>query len=139
MPPSVAERRVRSAPAGQALAIAAEVLFLVNLMLAPGLAFLILATLYLRHRRSAPPLARNHLLQTFAASLWAGGLLVVANLAIVLLGGYQAPSTWVVAILWFICVHATLILLGVLGLVKAFAGQTWRFPVIGPALVHGED
>lgn len=117
--------------AGFPLAVAAEALYLINLMIAPGLAFLALATLWLRHRNSAPSLARCHLRQTFAASLWAGGLLVVVNAIIIALGGYQSPHTWVVVILYFTTCHTTLICFGAIGLSRALNGRPYVFPLIG--------
>ncbi len=119
---------------GQGLAVAAESLYLVNLLLAPGFAFLILLVLYFRHRHSASPLARGHLQQTLAASLWAGGLLVLVNGFILWSGGYDQPSTWLILLLYFVCCHAALVLLGVLGLARAMAGQPYRYAVIGPRL-----
>ncbi len=116
---------------GQALAVTAEVLYLVNLLLVPGVAFVILLVLYGKHRHSAPPLAACHLRQTLAASLWAGLLLVIANVIILLLGGFHSAYTWVVIITYFTCCHASLVLLGVLGLARAMAGQAWRFPLVG--------
>lgn len=116
---------------GQGLAITAEVLYLANLLLLPGLAFLGLLALWYRHRDTAPALARSHLRQTIAASLWAGVLLVVANAAIILLGGYHQVSTWVVAIIYFTMFHSSFVLLGVLGLAKAMAGKRYVFPLIG--------
>lgn len=116
---------------GFALAVAAEGLYLINLMIAPGLAFLALAVLWWRHRRTAPTLARCHVRQTFAASLWAGGLLVVANGLIIALGGYGSPHTWVVVILYFTTCHATLICFGAIGLARALAGRPYVFPLIG--------
>lgn len=116
---------------GQSLAVTAEVLYLANLLLLPGLAFLILAGLWTRHRHVAPLLARCHLRQTLAASLWAGGLLVLANAAILLLGGYRQPGTWVVVILYFTMFHSSFVLLGVLGLAKAMAGKPYTYPLIG--------
>jgi hypothetical protein len=127
MPPSDAEPDV----AGTALAILAEALYLANLLLAPGIAFAVLVWLYMKHIGRAAPLARCHLRQTLSASLWAGALLVIANIVIVALGGYRAPHTWVVAVLYFISVHSTLVLLGVLGLAKAMAGKPFRYPLIG--------
>lgn len=118
-------------PVQRRLAITAEALYLINLMLAPGVAFLALAWLWFRHRRSAPGLGRGHVQQTFRASLWAGGLLVAASTAMVLLGGPRVVWSWVVAILWFVCVHATLILFGILGLVAAMAGKPFVFPLVG--------
>ncbi|HPF59459.1 MAG TPA: hypothetical protein PK820_11790 [Candidatus Competibacteraceae bacterium] len=121
-------------PPGQGLAIAAESLYLINLLLLPGLAFLLLLGLYGRYRRTAPPLGRLHLQQTLSASLWAGGLLVIVNLLIIALGGYDVASTWVIVILYFTTVHATLVLLGILGLVRSLAGQTFRYPLVGNLL-----
>ena len=116
---------------GFTLAVAAESLYLVNLMIVPGLAFAVLAALWWRHRASAPALARCHLAQTFTASLWAGGLLVFANAAIILLGGYDSPHTWVVVILYFTSCHTTLICFGAIGLARALAGRSYVYPLIG--------
>lgn len=118
-------------PPGTNIAIAAEVLYLVNLLLLPGLAFVVLVLLYWKYHTSAPAIARCHLRQTLAGSLWAGVLLVMVNIVILVLGGYQAAGTWLVLILYFVTAHATLVLLGVLGLSKALAGQLYRYPLIG--------
>ncbi|MCF7993766.1 MAG: hypothetical protein K9L88_02870 [Chromatiaceae bacterium] len=116
---------------GQGLAVLAVSLYLANLLVLPGIAFGALVWLELRRHRSAPPLARQHLAQSLAASLWAGLLLVLMNLLILLLGGYQAVQTWIILILYFTFVHASLVLLGVVALSKALAGQTWAMPLIG--------
>ena len=121
-------------PPGQGLAVAAESLYLINLLLLPGLGFLLLLWLFFHHRDSAPPLARVHLRQTMSASLWAGVLLIFANLLIVVLGGYQTAWTWIIVILYFTTVHATLVLLGIFGLARALAGQPCRYPLIGTLL-----
>ncbi|MCK7496675.1 MAG: hypothetical protein MZW92_41520 [Comamonadaceae bacterium] len=119
---------------GQGLAVAAESLYLINLLLLPGLAFLALLWLYFRRRDAAPPLARGHLRQTLSASLWAGALLVIANLLIVALGGYDSGWTWVVVILYFTTAHTTLVVFGILGLARALAGQPFRYPLVGNLL-----
>lgn len=118
-------------PPGQGIAIAAESLYLINLLLLPGPAFLALLGLFFRYRRDAPPLARIHLQQTLSASLWAGMLLIVANLLIVVLGGYDSGWTWVVAILYFTTAHTTLVFFGIFGLARAMAGQPYRYPLVG--------
>ena len=123
--------------AGQALAVLAEALFLVNLLLLPGLAFLALLALWLRFRSDAPPLARQHLRQATLVSLWGGLLIIVFGGAIVALGGLDWEWTWVALILYFTCIHSTLVLLGMFALIKAMAGQVWRFPLIGPRLENG--
>ncbi|HEY9198161.1 MAG TPA: hypothetical protein VIR60_02265, partial [Gammaproteobacteria bacterium] len=115
----------------QSLAVAAEALYLLNLLLLPGLAFMVLLWLYSKHGKTAPPLARCHLRQTLAASLWAGVLLIAVNGLILALGGYHAPGTWVVLVLYFVTCHAALVLLGVLGVAKAMAGQPYRYPLLG--------
>ena len=134
MPPSDADP---APPEGQGLAVAAESLYLVNLLLVPGVAFVILLVLYLRHRGSAPALARGHLQQTLIASLWAGLLLVLVNGLILWLGGYDQASTWMVLLLYFVSCHAALVLLGVVGLARAMAGKPYRYPLIGPRLPIG--
>ncbi len=119
-------------PEDTPLAITAEVLYLLNLLLLPGLAFVVLLYLYRKHLHTAPPLSRCHLRQTVTGSVWAGVLLILANGLILALGGYQAPATWVILILYFTTCHASLVLLGVLGLSKAMAGQCYRYPLLGP-------
>lgn len=116
---------------GQTLAVTAEALYIANLLVAPGLSFLILLKLYFKHRASAPLLAVCHLKQTISASIWAGVLLVIANIAIFLLGGYTSPNTWTVVIVYFTTCHSTLVLLGILGLAKAMAGQNFVYPLVG--------
>ncbi len=136
MPPSGPEQTPMPAP-GQTLATLAELLYLANLLLLPVLAFLALLGLSLAKHRSAPPLAAAHLAQTVSASLWGGVLLVLANALILALGGYTAPVTWVVLIVYFTVCHSTLVLLGVVGLAKAMAGQCWRYPLLGRPLPPG--
>jgi uncharacterized Tic20 family protein len=116
---------------GQTLATVAETLYLANLLLVPGVAFAGLLWLYWRHAGSAPPLARCHLRNTVSASLWAGVLLVVANTVIIALGGYDAPYTWMVVVLYFTTAHSTLVIFGILGVAKAGAGKPYRYPLVG--------
>ena len=117
---------------GQSLAIAAEAMYLINLMLAPGLGFVALAWLWWRRSADAPPLARSHLRQTFFVSVWGGALLVAVCLAFIVLMGLDSAWTWTIVVIYFTCVHSTLILFGILGLAKAMAGKSYRYPLIGP-------
>ena len=112
-------------------AVQAEMLYLINLLLAPGLAFLLLLGLAYRHRASTNPLTRRHLRQTVTASIGAGLLLTVVPAIIVLAGGLDRPMTWVLLVLYVLCCHATLVLLGVLGLSRAIAGKTFVYPLLG--------
>ncbi|MBI1424846.1 MAG: hypothetical protein GC149_15475 [Gammaproteobacteria bacterium] len=130
MPPSVPEQE-ETQVAGQALAVSAEVLYLTNLLLLPGLAFIALMIVYVRQIKRAPPLAACHLRQTVSASLWAALILIVVNIMIIALGGYASSWTWVIVILYFTLCHAALVLLGTMGLAKAMAGKLYRFPLVG--------
>ncbi len=116
---------------GYTLAMLAESLYLINLLLLPGLAFVILVWLYFKYASNAPPLASDHLRQTFSASIWAGLLLIMVNGIIIITGGYQAPYTWVIVIWYFTIGHSVLVLLGIVGLAKAMAGKSFRYPLIG--------
>ena len=116
---------------GQGLAVTAESLYLINLLVLPGVGFLVLAYVYYNNRNHCPPLAACHLQQTLAASLWGGFLLVVANALIILLGGYTAPMTWTIVILYFTICHSTLVMFGMIGLAKALAGRLYVYPLLG--------
>jgi len=131
MPPLANEAPDESPVAGQNIAVLAEGLYLLNLLLLPLLAFLLLLWLFRRHYAQAPALARCHLLQTLWGSVWAGMMLLLVTLLIILLGGHATVSTWVVVILYFTTIHATLVLFGSLGLARAMAGQHFHFPIIG--------
>lgn len=126
---------VAPSDAGQPLAVWAQTLYLTNLLLAPGLAFGVLLWLWWRHKDTAPPLARQHLHQATMVSLVGGVLIVVLSGAWVAFGGLQSAWTWVVVLTYFVCIHGTLVLLGMFALTKAMAGQAWRYPLIGPRLL----
>ncbi len=118
---------------GQSLAVTAESLYLVNLLLLPGIGFAALFWLWRKHR-TAPLLARNHLKQTLYVSLWGGLLITVFTAAFVVFGGLQWAWTWVLVIMYFTCVHSTLVICGMFGLARAMAGKPFRYPLIGPKL-----
>lgn len=111
--------------------VQAEALYLINLLLAPGVAFVFLLVLHRRHRASTDPLVRGHVRQAFAASLVAGLLLIGGTALIVLAGGPGRPGTWMAALLYFVCCHAALILFGVIGLARALAGKPYVYPFLG--------
>jgi len=131
MPPLVHEADPSSPAAGQNLAVAAEALYLTNLLLAPGIAFVVLLVVYMRHIHKAPSLAVCHLRQTLSASVWAGVVLVVINLLIIAMGGYDSSWTWMIVILYFTLCHSALVLLGTVGLARAMAGKHFHFPIVG--------
>ncbi|SCZ58159.1 hypothetical protein [Thiohalomonas denitrificans] len=116
---------------GQRLAIIAEALYLVNLLLLPAVGCIILFWVYLRTYSDASPLARSHLAQTVRATMWAALLLIWVTILILAAGNWATPAAWTVALLHFLTVHTFLVLLGVIGLAKAMAGKSYRFPLVG--------
>ncbi len=113
------------------LALWAQALYLINLLVLPGIAWLILLVLYRKtQQRNNRPLATTHLREAFNASNWAGGL-IFTTILILWIGGAASSTTWVVAILYFTLVHSSFVLLGVLGLSRAFAGERYHYPLIG--------
>ncbi len=118
-------------PGRSSHAVQAEALYLINLLLLPGLAFLLLLMLFRRHRNSPDLLIRGHVRQAFAASLLAGLLLIVMPVLIALAGDLGQPGTWTVLVLYFVCCHGALVLLGVLGLARALVGQPYTYPLLG--------
>ena len=109
---------------GKSLAITAEALYLVNLMLAPGLAFLLLLGLYWFNRHSTDALAINHLSQTVGVSITGGILIAIATGIFLYLGGMKSGYTLMTVLFYFTFIHSSLIFMGVFGLVKAMAGNT---------------
>lgn len=118
---------------GQTLAVVAESLYLANLLILPGIAFAVLFWIWTKNG-DAPLLARNHLKQTFFVSLWGGALISIVTATFLALGGLQWAWTWVLVIMYFTCVHSTLVVCGMLGLARAMAGKPFRYPLIGPKL-----
>ncbi|GAB4346102.1 MAG: hypothetical protein Kow006_04150 [Gammaproteobacteria bacterium] len=140
MPPLAHEiqKEAESSPPGQRLAVTAESLYLINLLLVPGVAFALLLLLWWRNRE-APPLARCHLRQTLVVSLWAGGLLGIFSALVVLLAGYEFAHTWLFVLLYFTTFHSLFVLLGMLGLAKAMAGKLYRYPIFGVSCPEMEE
>ena len=122
-----------NAPNNEAIQIAAtaQALYLLNILLLPGFAFLGLLWLYLKHRASTSQLVQCHLRQALRASICAGIFLVLVSVGILLLGGFNTPGTWIVLILYVLCMHSAFILLGVFALTRALAGKLFYYPFIG--------
>jgi hypothetical protein len=117
--------------AGQSLAVLAEILYLVNLLLLPGIAFIILIFMYRKYADSDLLLARCHIRQAFITSLWAGFFIIIVNAVILIFGDYTQPWTWVVLIIYFTTIHSTLVMLGVIALSRALAGKHFHYPLSG--------
>lgn len=118
---------------GQGLAVQAELLYLLNIIFLPVIAFIILVVLYRRHKNHKSLLARCHLRQTFIASIWAGIMIVLVNLLIILVGGYDSPWVWLIVIIYLTSIHTVFILLGTFGLTRAMNGKHYHYPAISHA------
>lgn len=121
---------------GQDFAVMVEALYVINLLLVPVLAFIILVYLFLKKHGSLPPLANSHLEQTISAGLLTAVMFFVGGMTIMMmnLGGIEDVTLWVIAIILFTILHATMVLLGVIGLAKALSGKCWSYPVVGRKL-----
>ena len=121
---------------GQSLAVAAESLYVANLLILPFIAFFVLVYIFIKQHGSAPPLARSHLEQTLSASIGIAIMFFACAMIILLLKawGLEDVSIWMIVVIVFTIIHATMVLFGVLGLAKAMSGKCWRYPVFGKAL-----
>ncbi len=136
MPHSDEQPGDESSAAGQRLATLAESLYVANLLILPFLAFAVLVFVYLTKRSLAPPLAKSHLDQTVFASIGIAVMFVVGASVIIVLRswGLEDVAVWTIVVIVFTIIHASMVLLGVLGLAKAMAGKCWRYPVFGKKL-----
>lgn len=117
-------------PVWKQKAVQAEVLYLANLLAAPGLAFLLLCALWWAHRDAAE-LERCHIESAFRGSILAGILIICVLLSMFFWGEPGNPYFWVTVVLYFTTVHTTLVLVGVVGLANALANKPFYFPGMG--------
>ena len=125
--------------AGQDFAVLVESLYVANLLILPVLSFVILVFLFLKKHGSLPPLANSHLEQTISAGFLTAIMFFVAALTIMTmrLVGVEDITLWLIAIILYTIVYATMLLLGILGLAKALSGKCWSYPVVGRKLPPG--
>ena len=121
---------------GKDFAVLVESLYVANLLILPVLAFIILALIFLKKLGSLPALADSHLEQTMSASIWIGVFFFITALTVMLMNlvGVEDVTLWMIAIITFTIIHATMVLFGVFGLAKALSGKCWRYPVVGKPL-----
>ena len=114
----------------------AESLYVANLLIIPFLGFMILGFIFLKRHGNAPPLAQSHLEQTISASIGIAVMFIAFAGIIMLLRmwGLEDVGVWIIVVIVFTIIHATMVLFGVLGLARAMAGKCWRYPVFGHAL-----
>lgn len=127
-------------PTAQEIQIAstAATLYLLNILLLPFAAFVLLLLLYQRQRHNVSTLVQCHLIQALRASICAGFMLILVSAGILLFGDLRQVSTWIVLILYVLCVHSVFILFGVFALTKALSGKLYFYPLIGKVVgKHG--
>lgn len=126
----------RSSTASSNFAIICQSLYLANLLLLPGVFFLILVYYYLSYRShnakknddlsdksimsKVKGIGRIHLIRSIQLSLLAGFILVIIPLFVVLLSSQQEASI-MVAIFYFVTLHASFVLIGMFNLSRAMA------------------
>ena len=124
---------------GQDFAVLVESLYVINLLLIPVLSFIILVYLFLTRHGSLPPLANSHLEQTISAGFLTAVMIFVGGMTIMMirLSGIEDATLWMIVIILFTVMHATMVLLGIVGLAKALSGKCWSYPVVGRKLPPG--
>jgi uncharacterized membrane protein len=115
---------------GKAIAIISEALYGLNLLFSL-LPLLGLLWLYFRYHDHPADLARIHLRQALAGALVVSAIFLGANLLILVLGGYRSMATLIVFEVYYIAVVPLFLIPGLLGLIKAMAGEPYRYPLIG--------
>jgi uncharacterized Tic20 family protein len=106
----------------------AQILFLTNITVLPIFSFLLLIYFYQRQHKA---LVISHFRQSILANIVAGILLLLVSFVILAFGDFASVYTWMWLILYFTCIHSVLILFGVFALIKAQAGQSYYYPLIG--------
>jgi len=123
-------------PKGCEMAIAAEAFYVTNMVLAPGLGFLMLMMLYFHcSRKEAPAMALNHLRQTLAATFWTTIFAALFLGLIFATGGYPSPWFWTLLTTYFLAFHLPLTAFGVIGLGRALGGRSYHYPLFGMKLM----
>jgi hypothetical protein len=97
-------------------AIIAESLYLCNLLLLPGISFLILLWLFIT-KKNISSLERIHLIRCIQLSLAAAALIFIPLMVILFVGDFA--SQFMILLLYFIMAHATFVIIGMYNLTKA--------------------
>lgn len=106
-------------------------LYLTNITVLPVVSFVILMWLYSKKFATCHPVTQLHFKQSILANIVAGILLIIVSALILLFGSFNSPYTWMVLLIYFICIHSALILYGVFALIKALAQEKYIYPVFG--------
>lgn len=122
---------------GKNLAVLSEGLYLLNLLL-QLIPLMVLAWLYVRHRNSEIALLGNHVRQTFFAALIASTIFLCAGVLVFTFGDNRTMSALIVFEIYYLVCVPLMLIPGLFGLLRAMAGQEYRYPLIGRILETGE-
>lgn len=124
---------------GQNDAVIFVSLYLANLLILPVIAFIVLLVLFAKKHNHLPVLAEAHLEQTVSAGMWIMVVFVLALTSVLMMThlGIEDAAIWVTAGLVFSIIHASMVIIGMVGLAKALSGKCWRFPLVGQKLPSG--
>ena len=103
------------------LAIISQSLYLANLLLLPGICFLILLWFFIR-QKNQNNWGRIHLYRALQISAIGGIALAVIPLAFIFLS-HNASSSLMLMLLYFVTMHAAFVLIGMLNLSRAMANK----------------
>ncbi len=133
------EKSQKPAPPGQGFAIMVESLYIANLLILPVISFIILVYLFLQKHGELPTLAKSHLEQTISAGLWIALMFLLGGVTIMImrLNGIEDITLWLIVIITFTLLHATMVLFGIVGLSKALSGKCWPYPLVGKSIPYG--
>jgi len=128
----------KKSTAASQFAIICQSLYLANLLLLPGLCFIVLLYFYLTYRSFSHKkhlqnshsniaakvrgMGRIHLIRSIQLSLLAGFVLGVVPLSVIFFSNQQDASI-MVAVFYFVTLHATFVLIGMFNLSRAMANK----------------
>jgi len=105
------------------LAIIMQSLYLSNLLLVPGLSFLVMLYLFFRDKNMLPRgVAKIHLYRAIQLTIIAGIFLVILP-GIALIMAYDFQTSLMLSLVYFVTIHAFFVLLGMLNLTKAMVNK----------------
>ncbi len=123
-------------PEEKSVAIASEGLYLLNLLF-PVLPLLVLLIIFLKNKQTNSVFLKGHLIQPLIAALLGTALFVIINIIAAVFGGYSnlddlvSIQTLIALEVYTLAVILPFTVPGLLGLTKAMAGQSYRYPLIG--------
>ena len=103
------------------VSVIAQSLYLVNLLLLPGIGFLVLAYYFKQHYQKRGS-ARIHLYRAVQLSIMNGFLLAIVPLIYILLAA-NFSTALMLTLFYVVCMHTGFVMLGMLNLSRAMVGK----------------